>query len=79
MGVLPRTALPADVPAQASHRVKLRVLRGSYGTDKVYCLTASKQPAQGVVVLFVGDQLEARHLPQQLLALQVSFHSQSSI
>lgn len=73
---LPTTALPADEPAQASHRVKLRILHGPYGTDKVYCLTALEQPAEGVVVLFVGDQLEARHLPEQLLALQVSFPSQ---
>lgn len=70
MGVVRQTVSAADLPAEAFQRAKLRVLRGKHGTDKVYCLPALKHPADGVVVLFVGDQLEAQHMPEHLLALQ---------
>ena len=50
---------------------RLRILQGPYGADKVYIQHAAVQPAVGVVVLFVGDQLEARHVPPAVLALQV--------
>jgi len=51
-------------------RAELRVLKGEHGADKVFCLAASEQPATATVVLFVGDQLEARHVPSEVLALQ---------
>lgn len=53
-------------------RAELRVLKGEHGADKVFCLAASEQPATATVVLFVGDQLEARHVPSEVLALQVT-------
>ncbi len=54
-------------------QAKLRVLRGQHGTEKVFCLPAPQQAAgAAVLVLFVGDQLEARHVPPEVLELQVA-------
>lgn len=56
-------------PTEALQRVKLRVLCGKNGTDRVYCLS-TLQPAEGLTVLFVGDQIEARYMSKQCLTLQ---------